>query len=620
MFTSFFDTITTKKKYHTELRQHAKNTKSKKLLSRICFQFRHKSFDTWLAWVRGQPNDSQTSALGMLLAHLEGPVSNWQEAVTPDVLINLPIFMGLKNFSQTFTNVLEKLRNTSQEELPNQMLYFKSAIIPFVTIYPGVALEQLNKELKHLHKSDGLSQIEKKKFVLQQICRINDNYNENNVFDADVLDTILDTINDDAEESIIRYEAFTILEGFDDEVISDAYVKILRYFIEHTSALDDNLGLIYKEILKNLIFRVTEREIVTLFTKALKKDFLRNITISVISNILVGLNDMLTADHLYMIYNLDDPDRKDLTNVLAKRNGLNESELMFLDEKLPKYLDREDLIDSKELNVDDLPIPENQLETIEKTLKKLGKTVNEYSNNYEDELEEERDFGSLSYETALFKGDNSFDKIYLARLFCLIKGLDFMYFSFSDLLRISPNEPQVALEKELNNIPDNTAIYFDEIDLLYEDTNKNYYEPVNEIITYFAQDARFMVIASSENLALKKENDPIWLNIQSAGIFKNLFDFSLPGKYDLIKIIESIAHGLNKKRLQNMENLINQFTPIASNKSALQFYYLAAKYIKLMLVIQNEYNDLDSMLKIERKYEDIISDLNAEPEKKALNI
>ena len=78
MFTSFFENFSTRKYEKSIVVKKKYSPETLRLLKKICYQFRHRSFDAWLAWLRIQETDIQSLALNKLIQHLKGAYRDWE--------------------------------------------------------------------------------------------------------------------------------------------------------------------------------------------------------------------------------------------------------------------------------------------------------------------------------------------------------------------------------------------------------------------------------------------------------------------------------------------------------------------------------------------------------------
>ena len=111
LFTSFFQNFSTSKYEKAVVVKKKYSSETLRLLKKICYQFRHRSFDAWLAWLRIQETDIQSLALNKLIHHLNSDVIEWDESLTPDIITNLTVFKGIKNLSFIFPNLLQKIKS-----------------------------------------------------------------------------------------------------------------------------------------------------------------------------------------------------------------------------------------------------------------------------------------------------------------------------------------------------------------------------------------------------------------------------------------------------------------------------------------------------------------------------
>ena len=181
LFTSFFENFSTSKYEKAVVVKKKYSPETLRLLKKICYQFRHRSFDAWLAWLRIQETDIQSLALNKLIQHLNGDVLDWDESLTPDIIVSLTIFKGIKNLSFIFPNLLQKVKESTHSTLVNRFLFYKSTFLPFVTLYPSLALEYLEMEVEELRDSEELGSFDKKKFIIDQLKRINSFFNEGKI-------------------------------------------------------------------------------------------------------------------------------------------------------------------------------------------------------------------------------------------------------------------------------------------------------------------------------------------------------------------------------------------------------------------------------------------------------
>jgi hypothetical protein len=105
-----------------------------------------------------------------------------------------------------------------------------------------------------------------------------------------------------------------------------------------------------------------------------------------------------------------------------------------------------------------------------------------------------------------------------------------------------------------------------------------------------------------------QESGSIFIDIQADNIFKNIVDFSYPGQYDMLKVLESMVNLMNKKRIRDGEGITNEMLKIAKDKSMIEGYYLAGRVVKLMLILFPEYEGLEPIFNLEEKYEFLINE------------
>ena len=602
LFTSFLDNFSTAK-YEKSIKIKKKySVETLRLLKKICYQFRHRSFDAWLAWLRIQENDIQNIALNKLIQHLNGDVIEWDESVTPDIIMNLTVFKGIKNLSFIFPNLLTKIKEASQTALVNQFLYYKSTFIPFITLYPSLGLEYLEVEVEELVNSDDLGSIDKKKFIIEQLQRINTHFKEGRIYDQTLIDLLLDIICNNKEDSIVRWEAFEILNEFDPNQIHQASLKILPVIVQHSEGMDEVISQIFKSLIKDLVTDINKPEIFSIFMESLHKPSLRPVIVTTLGNLLMGINSLFDMEHLFAIYKLDEDEGKDLIKILAKRNTLTESEVEFIEEPQPKFLTYKDIITAEKLNLDDLPVPSFQKDYIDGLLKKIAKTP----------FEKKEGTGS-TYESAMLRGPNKFDKIYICRLFCLLRNMAFKHIDLEKMISENKNDLGTALENQMKYEQEGTMFYISNIEQIYgkitpDEEFDKHLKKIKQILKVYSSNKDYFLISSSEDPIIMQETGQIFIDIQADNIFKNILDFNLPGQYDQLKLLESMIQKMNKKRIRDGEGILNQLLALAKDMSMIEGYYTAAKFAKLLLVLFTEYESIEPILNLEEKYEFLLNE------------
>jgi hypothetical protein len=604
LFTSFFQNFSTSK-YEKSLAIKKQYTpETLRLLKKICYQFRHRSFDAWLAWLRIQETDIQSLALNKLIQHLNGDVVDWDESLTPDIIASLTIFKGIKNLSFIFPNLLQKIKESIPTTLMNRFLFYKSTFIPFVTLYPSLALEYLEMEVEELRDSDELGSFDKKKFIIDQLKRINNFFNEGKIYNQTIIDILLEIICNHEEDSMVRWEAFEVLVEFDSLEVKQASLKILPAIIDHSETMDDVVSQIFKGVTKDLVSAINKPEIFAIYKSAMQKNNLRQIIVATFGNLLMGLNSIFNLEHLFAIYKMDGERDSELTSILCKRNTLTESEIIYVQEKVPKYLDANDFMQVEGLFLDDLPIPVFQKDYFDALLKKIGRVPFE---------RKETSINQNVYESTLLRGLNKFDKIYVIRLFCILRNMDFKHIDFEEIVNSNRNDMATALENRLKYEPEGTLLYLTGVDHIYgKDHNDDEYrkniKKVKQVLKVFSQNKDYFLVAASEDTSLMQESGSVFIDIQADNIFKNIVDFIYPGQYDMLKVLESIVNLMNKKRIRDGEGIVNQMLKIAKDKSMIEGYYLAGRVVKMMLILFPEYESLEPISDLEEKYEFLINE------------
>lgn len=604
MFTSFFENFSTRKYEKSIVVKKKYSPETLRLLKKICYQFRHRSFDAWLAWLRIQETDIQSLALNKLIQHLNGDVVEWDESLTPDIITNLTVFKGIKNLSFIFPSLLQKIKESTHSTLVNRFLFYKSTFIPFVTLYPSLALEYLEEEVEELKSTEELGSLDKKKFIVDQLKRINDFFNEGKIYNQTIIDVLLEMICNPQEDSMVRWDAFEVLCEFEPAEVNQAALKILPVIIDNSESMDDIISQIFKSLTKDLVAMINKPEIFSIYKHAMHKSNLKSIIVATFGNLLMGLNSMFNLEHLFAIYKMDDESEMDLIKILCKRNTLTESETGFVEEKVPKVLGYKELIKVENLTLDDLPIPHFQKDYIDGLLKKLGRVPFE---------KKESAINQNIYESALLRGLNKFDKVYAARLFCILKNMDFKHIDFEDIFNNNKNDMGTALENRLKYEPEGTMLFLTGVEHIYgrehndEEYKKNI-KKVKQVLKTFSQNKDYFLVAASEDPILMQESGSIFIDIQADNIFKNIVDFSLPGQYDMLKVLESIVNLMNKKRIRDGEGIVNQMLKIAKDKSMIEGYYLAGRVTKIMLILFPEYESLEPVFNLEEKYEFLINE------------
>lgn len=604
LFTSFFQNFSTSKYEKAVVVKKKYSPETLRLLKKICYQFRHRSFDAWLAWLRIQETDIQSLALNKLIHHLNSDVIEWDESLTPDIITSLTIFKGIKNLSFIFPNLLQKIKESTHSTLVNRFLFYKSTFIPFVTLYPSLALEYLEMEVEELKDSDELGSFDKKKFIIDQLKRINNFFNEGKIYNQTIIDILLEIICNHEEDSMVRWEAFEVLAEFDPLEVKQASLKILPAIIDHSESMDDIVSQIFKGLTKDLVSTINKPEIFAIYKSAMQKNNLKQIIVATFGNLLMGLNNIFNLEHLFAIHKMDDERDHQLTSILCKRNTLTESETIYVEEKVPKYLDVKDLMQDKRLFLDDLPIPVFQKDYFDALLKKIGRVPFE---------KKDTSINQNIYESAFLRGLNKFDKIYVVRLFCILRNMDFKHIDFEEIVNNNKNDLATALENRLKYEPEGTLLYLTGIDHIYgKDHNDDEYrkniKKVKQILKVFSQNKDYFLVAASEDTSLMQESDPVFIDIQADNIFKNIVDFVYPGQYDMLKVLESIVNLMNKKRIRDGEAIVNQMLKIARDKSMIEGYYLAGRVVKMMLILFPEYESLEPIFNLEEKYEFLINE------------
>jgi hypothetical protein len=603
LFTSFFQNFSTSRYEKSVIIKKKYSPETLKLLKKICYQFRHRSFDAWLAWLRIQETDIQSLALNKLIQHLNGDVVDWDESLTPDIIASLTIFKGIKNLSFIFPNLLQKIKESTPTTLMNRFLFYKSTFLPFVTLYPSLALEYLEMEVEELRDSEELGSFDKKKFIIDQLKRINNFFNEGKIYNQTIIDILLEIICNHEEDSMVRWEAFEVLVEFDPLEVKQASLKILPAIIDHSETMDDIVSQIFKGLTKDLVSAINKPEIFAIYKSAMQKNNLRQIIVATFGNLLMGLNTMFNLEHLFAIYKMDDERDHELTSILCKRNTLTESEVIYVEEKVPKYLNAKDLMKVEGLFLDDLPIPIFQKDYFDALLKKIGRVPFE---------KKETSINQNVYESALLRGLNKFDKIYAVRLFCILRNMDFKHIDLEEILNGNRNDMGTALENCLKYEPEGTLFYLTGIHEIYGDHDDDEYrkniKKVKQVLKVFSQNKDYFLVAASEDTSLMQESGPVFIDIQADNIFKNIIDFVYPGQYDTLKVLESIVNLMNKRRIRDGEGIVSQMLKIARDKSMIEGYYLAGRVVKMMLILFPEYESLEPISDLEEKYEFLINE------------
>jgi len=604
LFTSFFQNFSTSRYEKSVVIKKKYSPETLRLLKKICYQFRHRSFDAWLAWLRIQETDIQSLALNKLIQHLNGDLVEWDESLTPDIITSLTVFKGIKNLSFIFPNLLQKIKEATHSTLVNRFLFYKSTFLPFVTLYPSLALEYLEMEVEELKNTAELGSFDKKKFIIDQLKRINSFFNEGKIYNQAIIDILLEMICNHEEDSMIRWEAFEILCEFDPIEVNQAALKILPAIIDHSETMDDVVSQIFKGLTKDLVALINKPEIFAIYKNAMQKSNLKQIIVATFGNLLMGLNSIFNLEHLFAIYKMDDDHDKELIRILCKRNTLTESESMYVEEKIPRYLNYADLTKAEGVSLDDLPIPVFQKDYFDALLKKIGRVPFE---------KKETSINQNVYESALLRGLNRFDKIYVVRLFCILRNMDFKHIDFEDIVNSSKNDMGTALENRLKYEPEGTLLYLTGVEHIYgKDHNDDEYrkniKKVKQVLKVFSQNKDYFLVAVSEDTALMQESGSIFVDIQADNIFKNIVDFNYPGQYDMLKVLESIVNLMNKKRIRDGEGITAQMLKIAKDKSIIEGYYLTGKVVKLMLILFAEYQSLEQVFNLEEKYEFLINE------------
>ena len=604
LFTSFFQNFSTSKYEKAVVVKKKYSSETLRLLKKICYQFRHRSFDAWLAWLRIQETDIQSLALNKLIHHLNSDVIEWDESLTPDIITNLTVFKGIKNLSFIFPNLLQKIKESTHSTLVNRFLFYKSTFIPFVTLYPSLALEYLEMEVEELRNSEELGSFDKKKFIIDQLKRINNFFNEGKIYNQTIIDILLEIICNHEEDSMVRWEAFEVLAEFDPLEVKQASLKILPAIIDHSESMDDIVSQIFKGLTKDLVSTINKPEIFAIYKSAMQKNNLKQIIVATFGNLLMGLNNIFNLEHLFAIHKMDDERDHELTSILCKRNTLTESETIYVEEKVPKYLDVKDLMQDKRLFLDDLPIPVFQKDYFDALLKKIGRVPFE---------KKDTSINQNIHESAFLRGLNKFDKIYVVRLFCILRNMDFKHIDFEEIVNSNRSDMATALENRLKYEPEGTLLYLTGVDHIYgKDHNDDEYrkniKKVKQILKVFSQNKDYFLVAASEDTSLMQESGPAFIDIQADNIFKNIVNFAYPGQYDMLKVLESIVNLMNKKRIRDGEAIVNQMLKIARDKSMIEGYYLAGRVVKMMLILFPEYESLEPVSDLEEKYEFLINE------------
>jgi len=612
IFTSFFDNFSTKKYEDATVAKKKYSAETLRLLKKICYQFRHRSFDAWLAWLRIQESDIQSLALNKLIQHLNGDVIEWDESLTPDIITNLTIFKGIKNLSFIFPNLLQKIKESTSSALVNPTLFYKSVIFPFVTLYPSLALEYLAREVEQLNNTDQSATVEKKKYIIEQLRRVNAMFNDGRIYDKVIINILLELICNPNEDSNVRWEAFEALLDFEPPEINQAALKILPILIDNSDFMDEAVSQIFKSLTKDLVGLVNKPEIFAIYRNAVQKPNLRPIVIATFGNLLMGINSTFSTEHLFAICRMDETEDKELVKILSKRNMLTESELTFVEEKVPRYLDYKQLLSVESLALDDLPIPSFQRDNFDNLLKKLGRVH-----------AEKKDAAAVhgAYESVMLRGLNKFDKIYLARLFCILRNLDFKHVDLNEIFNSKNADLGTALENRLKYEPEGTMLFLTGIENVYakeystDEEDKKHLKKAKQVLKMFSQNKDYFLVATGEDASLMQESGSIFIDIQADNIFKNLIDIALPGQYDMLKVLEGTVGLMNKKRIRDGEAIVTGMLKIAKDKSMIEGYYSAGRVAKLMLLLFPEYDGLERVFDLEEQYEFLIN----EARKKAQN-
>ena len=459
-------------------------------------------------------------------------------------------------------------------------------------------------EVEELSNAEELGSFEKKKFIIDQLQRINKFFNEGKTYSQTIIDILLEIICNHKEDSMVRWEAFEVLIEFDPLEVNQASLKILPAIIDHSETMDDVVSQIFKGLTKDLVSMINKPEIFAIYKNAMQKNNLKQMIVATFGNLLMGLNNVVNLEHLFAIYKMDDERDHELISILCKRNTLTESETIYVEEKVPKYLDAKDLMQVERLCLDDLPIPIFQKDYFDALLKKIGRVSFE---------KKETSINQNVYESALLRGLNKFDKVYVMRLFCILRNMDFKHIDFEEIVNSNKNDIATALENRLKYEPKGTLLYLTGVDQIYgkdhdDDEYRKNIKKVKQVLKVFSQNKDYFLVAASEDTSLMQESGPAFIDIQADNIFKNIIDFAYPGQYDMLKVLESIVNLMNKKRIRDGEAIVNQMLKIARDKSMIEGYYLAGRVAKLMLVLFSEYEGLELVFNLEEKYEFLINE------------
>ena len=218
-----------------------------------------------------------------------------------------------------------------------------------------------------------------------------------------------------------------------------------------------------------------------------------------------------------------------------------------------------------------------------------------------------------SYESAMLRGPNKFDKIYICRLFCLLRNMAFKHIGLEKIMTENKNDPGTALENQMKYEQEGTMFYISNIEQIYgkaiaDDDFDKHLKKIKQILKVYSSNKDYFLISSSEDPIIMQETGQTFIDIQADNIFKNIIDFNLPGQYDQLKLLESMVQKFNKKRIRDGEGILNQLLALAKERSMIEGYYTAAKFAKLLLVLFTEYESLEPILNLDEKYEFLLNE------------
>ncbi len=546
-------------------------------LAKIFYLYDHGSEKEWLAWIMTKDYETQKLACNYITNHLEDKPKHWG-------YITLEALECLKEFKSFHVDhhIGKFLNETSRlwgeyKSIPN---YYQKAASVLAYINESYALNIFRDEF--LKASNTFANTEKKKIIINTLIEMNGS-------GVPMLAGIITNQNENIE---IRTYAFhqmpKLSKPSQKKLIIEAIKQLITEYSNPSMKLTTEELLIIEDLFKNVLIFITTNEVFNILNQASQLEQLHEHVINQIVIYLSNSEVEVKEEELYAFSRLADNSKNSLKKALAKRQGLNETELneIILVRTSPNISESK-LIHSN-IHQDALHIFDGILSNVN-AIHELLNTSNPECN---------KNTGGL-----LLTGDANLEKIYYAK--ALAKRQDW-HFDYINCLRIKDSTSFQEAVKTIDNLRKPYLLYLNNPQALLEQGEKAETELKQDLLKILEENCSDTKAHIIGNVAVQKDFmdftiKEIYEKLQNL-LFAQEVEVNSPDESSKMKILEGLLKHISMEHFENRIELCNEMLELGKTLNLIEFAFFCVEAFKTMLLVYGKNVPHYEIERLEKKF------------------